>query len=176
MQKYNIIYADPPWEYKDKALAGNRGAGCKYKTMKIKDIQALPVQNMAASNCVLFIWVTWPHLQNGINTLEAWGFVWVKKNKKTDSLFWGMGNWTRSNSEFCLIGVRGKPKRISSSVHSVVVEPIGKHSEKPNEVRQRIVKLIGNKPRIELFAREKFKGWHVWGNEVESSIDIEDYE
>lgn len=105
--------------------------------------------------------------------IDAWGFVyktiafaWVKENKKSGGLFWGLGNWTRSNVEVCLLATKGKPKRINAGVHSVVMSPIGRHSEKPSEVRDRIVKLCGDVPRIELFARQEAEGWDCWGNEV----------
>ena len=78
----------------------------------------------------------------------------------------GMGNWTRSNPELCLLAIKGKPKRISASVHSVIDTPIERHSKKPDIVRDKIVSLCGNLPRIELFARQKTEGWDVWGNEV----------
>lgn len=176
-KKYNIIYADPPWQYKDKALAGNRGACCKYDVMTIEDIKALPINNIADNNCILFIWVTFPLLQAGLDTIKAWGFVyktigfnWVKKNKKSDSWFWGMGNWTRSNPELCLIGIKGKPKRLSAKVHSIIDTPIEEHSKKPDIARDKIIELVGDLPRIELFARQKANGWDVFGNEVESDI------
>lgn len=84
----------------------------------------------------------------------------------------GMGRWTRANAELCLIATRGKPKRISASVHSIIDTPIEGHSKKPHEVRKRIIQLIGDLPRIELFAREKTDGWNVWGNEVDSDIEL----
>ena len=173
-RKYSIIYADPPWDYRDKAKAGKRGACFKYPTMKIKDIKELPIGDIAEDNCALFIWVTWPHLQNGLDVIKSWGFkyktnafVWIKMNKKaTDTLFWGQGSYTRANSEFCLLAFKGKLKRINADVHSVIISPIGEHSRKPAEARQRIVRLFGDLPRIELFARETDYGWDCFGNEV----------
>lgn len=100
-------------------------------------------------------------------------FVWIKQNKKADSLFWGMGYWTRSNAEFCVMATRGSPKRQSAGVHQVIVSHIEEHSKKPQEARERIVQLMGDVPRIELFARQKTPGWDVWGNEVESDIEME---
>lgn len=172
-KRYQIIYADPPWSYTDKCHAGKRGAEYKYQCMSIDEIKTLPIQRVSDDNCVLFMWVTFPMIQEGLNTIKAWGFTyktigfnWVKRNKNALSWFWGMGNWTRSNSEICLIGVKGKPKRISAKVHSVVDTPIESHSKKPDEVRKRIVQLCGDVPRIELFARQKAEGWDCWGNEV----------
>ena len=172
-KKYNIIYADPPWSYRDKALAGNRGAGCKYTTQSTEWLNSLPVKDIADDNCVLFIWVTMPKLNECFELIKQWGFeyktsafTWVKKNKKANSWFMGMGGWTRANSEICLLATKGKPKRVSASVHSVVDTSIERHSKKPDCVRERIVKLMGNLPRIELFARQRVEGWDCWGNEV----------
>lgn len=171
--KYKIIYADPPWSYKDKALSGNRGACCKYPVMHTTDMYLLPVKKIAADDCILFMWVTMPMLPECFDLIEAWGFkyktcafVWIKKNKKSDSLFWGMGNWTRANAEICLIATKGKPKRHAANVHSVLISPIEVHSKKPDEIRERIVQLCGDVPRIELFARQYADGWDCWGNEV----------
>lgn len=175
-KKYNIIYADPPWSYKDKALAGNRGAGCKYPVMSLEDICKLPVKELAADDCVLFMWVTMPKLNEAFDVINAWGFkyktcafTWVKQNKKSDSLFWGMGRWTRANAEICLLATKGKPKRVSAGVHSVIISHIERHSKKPAEVRDRIVELMGaDLQKIELFARETADGWDCFGNEVGS--------
>ena len=172
-KKYQIIYADPPWSYKDKALAGKRGAGCKYQTQSDEWINSLPVKNISDNNCILFLWVTMPKLNESFNLINSWGFnyktcafTWVKKNKISNTWFMGMGNWTRSNPELCLLAVKGKPKRISASVHSVVDTPIERHSKKPDVIRDKIISLCGNLPRIELFARQKTEGWDAWGNEV----------
>jgi len=172
-QKFNIIYADPPWSYRDKASAGNRGASFKYPVQSQEWICDLPVQDIADENCVLFLWVTMPHLGAVMQVIERWGFVyktcaftWVKRNKIKPTWFMGMGNWTRSNSELCLLGTKGKPKRVDAGVHSIIDTPIERHSKKPDVVRNRIVQLCGDLPRIELFAREKTDGWNVWGNEV----------
>ena len=178
-KKYSIIYADPPWSYRDKALAGNRGACCKYPTLTIEQIKKLPISELAANDCALFLWVTMPKLDEVLSVIGAWGFVyktvaftWVKRNRKSDTWFMGMGSWTRANAELCLIATRGKPKRINAGVHSLIESRIEGHSKKPDEARKRIIKLMGNLPRIELFAREKVDGWDSWGNEVESDIEL----
>lgn len=197
MKKYNIIYADPAWSFKTYSEKGKekKSAENHYKTMSIDDIYNLPVQDIAADDCVLFLWVTNPMLKEGLETIEKWGFKyktvgfnWFKKNKIADSWFWGLGYWTRSNTELCLIATKGNISRISKSVHQVidsedngsldvfdsfqVVSRIERHSAKPGTVREKIVELLGNLPRIELFAREKFDGWDSWGNEVECDVEL----
>ena len=180
MKKYKIIYADPPWRFKVYSQKGlGRSAERYYPTMSIEDIQALPVGELADSDCVLFLWTTLPFLKDCFSVISAWGFeyktvafVWIKLNRKADSLFWGMGHWTRSNAELCILAVKGHPKRISAGVHQVVISHIGEHSKKPNEVRDRIVTLMGDLPRVELFARQRTEGWDVWGNEVDSDIQF----
>jgi N6-adenosine-specific RNA methylase IME4 len=172
-KKYNIIYADPPWEYRDKALAGNRGAICKYDTMSQGNLCFLPVKDITDDNCILFLWVTMPKIFDAKDVIECWGFeyktcafTWFKKNKIKDSFKWGMGNWTRANAELCLLATKGKPKRISAGVHQVIHTPIEEHSKKPDETRDRIVQLCGDISRIELFARKWVGGWDAWGNEI----------
>lgn len=179
-KKYKIIYADPPWNYRDKANAGNRGASYKYPCMKLKDLKILPIKDLCEDDSVLFLWVTFPLLKEGLELIDSWGFKyktlgfnWIKKNKKSDSLFWGLGNYTRSNSEVCLMAVRGKGvKRVSSSVHSVVMTKIREHSRNPDEIRTKIVELFGDIPRIELFARQTFAGWDSWGNETDKFNEV----
>lgn len=170
-KKYNIIYADPPWEYDDKANAGKRGVCHKYPTIADSDLMNLPVHQIADDDCVLFLWATWPKLIEALKLIEAWGFeyrtkafTWIKRNT-TGSLFMGMGNWTRSNDEFVLLAVKGNPKRIDAGVSSILISDRLEHSEKPHEIRNRIVKLMGDLPRIELFARTKVHGWDTWGND-----------
>lgn len=142
--------------------------------MSFEDIYNLPVQDICDDNCILFLWCTFPRLREGMTTIESWGFNyyglgfnWVKLNKKSGTVFWGMGYYTRQNPEICLIGTKGnkfKPK--VRNIHSVVMTPVEEHSIKPSEVRDNIVKIIGDLPRIELFAREVPEGWDVWGNEI----------
>ena len=182
MKKYNIIYADPPWSYKDKRDKHPRmcgGATSHYNTMSIEQIKALPIKDLAADNCMLFLWVTFPNLQEGLDVIKAWGFKyktlgfsWIKTNKNNGKPFFGIGYYTKSNCEVCLIGVKGKPIKASNSVSSVIISPRQEHSKKPDEIRDKIVELCGDVPRIELFARQKTEGWDAWGNEVESDINL----
>ena len=178
-KKYNIIYADPPWSYRDKARSGNRGACCKYETQSNEWIKNLRVGDIAANDCVLFLWVTMPKLNEVMDVLSSWGFAyktvaftWVKRNKNGVGWMWGMGRWTRANAEICLLATKGKPKRISASVHSVVDSPVEQHSKKPDCVRDRIIQLCGNLPRVELFARKRVDGWDAFGNEIEGGISL----
>lgn len=193
-KKYNIIYADPPWSYKDKGCNGN--ALQHYSLMKDEDICALPIKDIAADDCVLFMWATYPKLKEALDVIKAWGFTyktigfqWIKENKSGNGHFFGLGRWTRGNTEPCLIATKGdlfpvvlneeasapcliatkgKPKRISASVGQLIFSPLRAHSQKPDEVRDRIVELMGDLPRVELFARSAAEGWDCWGNEAPS--------
>lgn len=180
-KKYKIIYADPPWQYRVYSKKGkSRSAENHYHTMNIDDIRSLPVGEIADDDCVLFLWITFPCLKEGISVMESWGFTyktcgfnWVKRNKKKDTYFMGLGFWTRSNSEVCLIGIKGHPKRVSKAVPQVCDARVMEHSRKPSEIRDRIVELCGDVPRIELFARETVKGWDCLGDEIDGE-DIRD--
>ena len=179
-KKYNIIYCDPPWNYADQGCQGTMAN--HYRGMKLGNIKALPVESIADKDCVLFLWATYPMLKEALEVIEAWGFKyktiafqWVKLNKRGKGYFFGLGRWTRGNTECCLLATKGKPKRISASVSQIIEEPLTRHSEKPSIVRNKIVELIGDLSRVELFARQKTEGWDVWGNEVESDIDLVNY-
>lgn len=174
-RKYGIIYADPPWTYKTYSGKGKekKSAENHYPCMKKEDIQALPVEALAEKDCLLFLWVIWPCLEEGLELIKAWGFTyktcafnWVKRCRKSDKWHWGLGFWTRANSEVCLLATKGHPERISKRVHQVVDAKVREHSRKPDEVRERIVELGGDIPRIEIFARQHAEGWDCWGNEV----------
>lgn len=180
-KQYVALLADPAWKYMKKH--GNGAAEKHYPTMSIEEICALPVAELAAKDSALFLWTTFPQLEESFRVIEAWGFqyktlafLWVKQNRKADSWFYGLGNWTRSNAEVCLLATRGHPKRQCAGVHQLVVSRIEQHSKKPDEVRDRIVKLMGDCPRLELFARQETPGWDVWGNEVEHSIKLPEYQ
>ena len=178
MKKYSVIYADPPWQYHNKPQG--KGPEDHYQTMPLEDICALPVKELADKDCALFMWVTLPFLRDCFKVIDAWGFkyktvafVWIKQNRVNDSIFWGMGMWTRSNAEICILAVKGNPKRTAANVHQVIISHVQEHSRKPNEARLRIEALMGDVPRIELFARESPPGWDVWGNEVNSDINMQ---
>ena len=176
-KKYGIIYADPPWKYAQKRLSG--AAEHHYPTMSIEELCALPVADLAAEDSALFLWATFPQLPEALRLIRAWdfryktvAFVWLKRNRKNPSWFYGMGYWTRSNAEICLLATKGKPKRQSAGVHQFLISPIEQHSKKPDAAREKIVALMGDLPRIELFARQKTPGWDIWGNELPNSIEM----
>jgi len=174
-KKYQIIYADPPWKFKyyGKSDDRYRRAEGHYKVMELKNIMQLPIKEIANDNSILFLWVLNSMLQEGLNVIKEWGFtfktiafIWAKLNPSGINFHFGMGYWTRQNPELCLLGTRGKPKRIGTNITCLTIEPRKKHSEKPTVIREKIVKLMGDLPRIELFARQKIKGWDCWGDEI----------
>src|SRR5210317_1577927 len=173
-KKYSVIYADPPWSFKTYSNKGKgRSPEKHYNVMNFKDICNLPVNNIANDNSVLLMWVIDPMLDKAFEVINAWGFkyktvafTWAKTNKKSEGFFTGLGYWTRGNPEMCLLATKGKPKRLSKSVQQLIVSKLQQHSKKPDEIRNRIIELCGELPRIELFARQKAEGWDSWGNEV----------
>lgn len=176
MKKYQIILADPPWSYADQGCQGTMAN--HYKGMKLEDICNLPVQKISDINCILFLWATYPMYAEALRVIRAWGFQyktiafqWVKLNPKALTPFYGLGRWTRGNTEPCLLATKGKPKRKSAGVFQLVQTPRLRHSQKPAIFRDKIIKLMGDLPRIELFAREKTPGWDCMGNAI-SGKDI----
>jgi len=189
---YSIIYADPAWSYQDRGCNG--AAEKHYPTMGQRELARLPVAQIAADNAVMFLWVTNPLLEDCLAVGRAWGFQyktkafeWVKSRGASE--FFGLGRWTRGNTESCLLFVRGKkpPRPIDNSIRQLVfsespwddyitetvADTIRHHSAKPPAVRERIVQLLGDLPRVELFARDRAEGWDSWGNEVNSDISLE---
>lgn len=147
--------------------------------MEIDDLCALPISEIAAKNSILFLWATFPKLPEALKLIEAWGFtyksvafLWLKQNKKAPSWYYGLGFWTRGNAELCLLATKGHPKRKSNKVHQFIISPIEQHSKKPDIARDKIIALMGDLPRIELFARQATPGWDIWGNELPNSIEI----
>lgn len=184
---YGAILADPPWQF--QAWAGARLSGDRrpcaatqphYDTMSMEEIEALPVADLARPDCVLFMWICWPILPRAMRVLDHWGFIyktcgfcWVKANAKQIDMFrddieprMNLGYWTRSNSEVCLLATRGKPKRQDGGVRQAIIEPQREHSRKPDGIHERIERLVAG-PYIELFARQKRKGWDCWGNQTD---------
>jgi N6-adenosine-specific RNA methylase IME4 len=172
-RKYGIIYADPPRSYNDSGCSG--AAAAQYKTMKNADICDLPIKRIAAADCVLFMWATYPKLPEALELITAWGFTyksigfqWIKQNRSGIGYFFGLGRWTRGNTEPCLIAVKGKPRRASASVGQLIEYPLGRHSAKPPITRDKITELMGDQAgaKIELFARSSAAGWDVWGDQA----------
>jgi N6-adenosine-specific RNA methylase IME4 len=179
MKQFDVICADPPWAYDDKQVAGERGAGFHYQTMRPDEIAELPVGKLAADDCALFLWTTCPQLDVALRVMAAWGFtyktvafVWEKRTTN-GKLHWGMGSYTRANAELVLLGVRGRPKRESAGVHQIVQAKVREHSQKPDEVYQAIEELMAGRRRLELFARAVRPGWTVLGNAIDGR-DIRD--
>ena len=172
-KKYKIIYADPPWPFNFRNRRGLSDAAKNrlYDTMTEANLLQLPVSSIADTDCILFLWVMNSQIPLALDCLKAWGFdyktvafTWVKTGKHT--YHFGGGNWTRSNPELCLLATRGHIKRLSASVRNLVLSPIREHSRKPDEIRDMIITLVGDLPRIELFARQNPEGWDVWGDEA----------
>lgn len=179
-KKYDIIYADPPWAYKVWSKKGQgRSAESHYHTMSKEDIERLPVQRLCNKDAVLFLWVTMPCLEQGLELIKVWGFkyktcafCWVKENKRETTDFVGLGYYTRANAELCLLATRGKPlHRTSKAVRQVIRSKIREHSQKPTEAYDRIQQLFGGGyNRLELFARNSAVGWDCWGDEAPNDI------
>lgn len=185
--RFEIILSDCPWKFKNFSMAERAQRGEKwgrangrpvYDTMDTVEIASLDIQSIAAKDCVLFMWATYPKLLDALLVIEAWGFeyktcafTWVKTNPSGKGWHFGLGYYTRGNPELCLLATKGKPKRVNNCVENLLIAPRGKHSAKPVEVRERIVQLMGNLPRIELFSREIPEDWVVAGNEVDG-LDI----
>ena len=167
--KFNIIYADPPWEYYE---GGYKNQSQHYETRTVEEMYDLPIKDLMADDCVLFLWVTFPILDQVFDLIEHWGFkystvgfVWVKAKKDGTGHFFGLGNWTRANAELCLIATKGSIERKDASISQIIYEPVRKHSEKPEIVKEKIVQLVGDLPRTELFARKETPGWTYHGNQ-----------
>lgn len=186
MGAYGAVVADPPWAFKTYKPGGSRAIERHYDTMKFADICALPVRDLAAKDCHLFLWTTGPYLEKAFQVIKAWGFkfsgsgfVWIKLKRSFDptqfrfvassefDLHLALGYTTRKNAEFCLLARRGNARRASKSVREVILSPVREHSRKPAEFRERVDQYVGPGIRVvELFSREPHPGWDQWGNEV----------
>lgn len=182
MDKYKIILIDPPWKYRDPKGNLPRLGGITYPVLSDEELKKIPINKIADNDCVLFCWATMPKLQEALDVISAWGFkyttcafVWVKLNPKGVGIYSGMGHWTNQNAELCLFAKKGHPKRVCKSVKQIQIYPRGRHSEKPKQIRNEIVRLIGDLPRIEIFAREKTDGWDCIGNEIDGKDILESF-
>jgi N6-adenosine-specific RNA methylase IME4 len=172
---------DPPWEYRDTCNSGKRGVAHKYILQSNSWLSSLDIKSLATDNCALFIWATCPKLPEILDIIKHWGFTyktvaftWIKRSKKNTSYHFGMGNWTRANTELCLLATLGKPKRIVANISQLIISPVEEHSKKPAIVRTKIVELLGDLPRIELFATTKSDGWDSTGFVVDG-INVVDF-
>lgn len=175
---YDVVYADPPWSYNDKMSGHSFSLDHEYSTQGIDWISNLPVRDIVSRNAVLFLWAVSPQLPEALTVISAWGFkfktvafVWSKESR-TGLDIANLGKWTMGNVEMCLLGVRGRPQRVVKNVRQLVRAKRREHSRKPDEVRLRIQTLMGDVPRIELFAREVFPEWDQWGNEPKKFCTI----
>jgi N6-adenosine-specific RNA methylase IME4 len=194
-QVYDVILADPPWSFKvwNKDTGSGRSAESHYPTMSLDDICALPIKQLAAKNCVLFMWAVYPSLFDAEKVIKAWGFEyktlgfeWWKLNKKWFDVkldfseykmleklfFFGMGYYTRTNPEPCLLSTRGSMPVAVHNERNFIIAPIREHSQKPDEQYEKIERLYPNARKLELFARSRRSGWDVFGNQVEGSIRL----
>jgi len=190
---YGAILADPPWHFsmwrpamwngeyrKDGTKIISPARAPQYETMQEAEILPLPVSDLAAPDCVLFMWACWPTIRQAFRIIDAWGFefktcgfCWIKADARQLELFHDeveadmlLGYWTRSNSEICLLATRGQPKRTAADVRQAIIAPRREHSRKPDGIHERIERLVAG-PYLELFARQRRPGWDCWGNEVD---------
>jgi N6-adenosine-specific RNA methylase IME4 len=181
MKKYKAIYADPPWRFNNFSVKGEgRNAVSHYDCLTLPELKKLNIERYADKDCALFLWVTDPMLDQGLEIIKSWGFTfktvafyWVKTNKKSDlnnlseekDFFTGLGYWTRANCEQCLLATKGNPRRVGKDVKRLLIDKRREHSRKPDQIYDRIERLVKG-PYLELFARNTKKGWDSWGNQV----------
>ncbi len=183
-KKYQVIYADPPWDYggkmqydKTTIKTENIGfekkifissAAFQYPTLKLNQLKALDVNSIADKDCMLFMWTTGPQFANSIELGEAWGFEYKTVAFVWDKMIHNPGRYTLSQTEFVIAFKKGKfpQPRGARNVRQLVTAPRGKHSEKPFEVIDGITKMFPQQEKIELFARKRFAGWDNWVLEI----------
>jgi N6-adenosine-specific RNA methylase IME4 len=175
---------DPPWAFNTwsgKQMTPHRTANDHYTTMKMPDLMALPIPDLAAKDCALFVWTVDSHVDVTIDLIRHWGFTfktrafdWIKTAQNGQPRM-GMGYWTRKASEECFLATRGKVKRMDKGVRQVIMAPRREHSRKPDEIYERIEALVGG-PYLEMFARQRRQGWDAWGNEVDKFGGWQDYD
>ena len=186
-KKYQIIYADPPWQYGSKSILNGKSdksgeliEDCQYTTTSTKELCKIDVKSISHKDCAMFMWVTDSHLPDALELIKAWGFTfktiafkWVKTTKSGETRK-NVGPWTMKSCEVCLLATRGsmlKYKKVNN-LSEMIFSDRSKHSKKPDEAREKIERLFGDLPRLEMFARQKTEGWDVFGNEVDDSIEI----
>jgi N6-adenosine-specific RNA methylase IME4 len=170
--KYGALLVDPPWRFRTWSETNQaKAASNHYSLMTLDDIKAMPIADLAASDCALFMWAVNPMIPQALEVIDAWGFrfktvafTWAKRTTTDKTWHMGLGYWNRQNTEQCFLAVRGKPKRLSKSVRQLIVAPRREHSRKPDEIHDRIQSLVAG-PYLELFGRQQREGWTVWGNQ-----------
>lgn len=176
---FGTILADPPWRFRTWNETNDaKSARRHYSLMTIEEICALPVKSVAAKDCALFLWATWPTIFQSEQVIKAWGFrysglawEWIKRNPETGKYAFGTGYGTRKNLEPCLLAIRGAPKLQNRSVRDFLYSPRREHSRKPDEQYERIEVMYPG-PRLEMFGRQKRVGWETWGNQVDKFPEI----
>lgn len=176
-KKYNVIYADPAWSYKNKKTGGSMisGADAHYKTMSIQEICELPIKDICEKDCILFLWVTVPLLPECLPVLDAWGFKYKTMFTWRKLMSLGMGYWFRGQCEHLIVATKGKVKATRMQIPNFHQCKAEKHSKKPEYFRSLITDVatkLGYDKKVELFARNETPGWDVWGNEVANSIKL----
>ncbi len=187
--KFNVIYADPAWQYNVNSGHQSRDAAFQYLVTPLEQMKEFKVNELAEKDALLFMWVTYPTLKEGLELMDAWGFkyitnafTWIKRNKKyipsaeeADKFFFGLGYYTRGNAEICLLGKKGKGVKIlDKGVPQLTVTKVRDHSKKPDEIYEKIERLVGtDMKKIELFARASRDGWTSLGNEIDGE-DLKD--
>lgn len=183
MNLYSVILADPPWTFSVwNAAKSDRHASHKYNLMTIDQICSMPIASLADDNCALFLWATWPNIKDAFKVIDAWGFTyrtlaweWIKAKKSGFGFHFGMGYYTRSNPEPCLLAVKGRMAVAVHNISALIYAPVREHSRKPDEQYDKIKALYPNQNYLELFARHRRPGWDAFGNEIEGSINIANF-
>lgn len=176
-RRFQIIYADPPWDYRGQLQhagveSGDTGGAIRhYPTVKLADLKKLAVADIAGEDCLLFLWATSPHLDQAIGLGKSWGFRWATVAFVWDKERVNPGHYTLSQCELCLVFKKGRipQPRGARNVRQMVRVRRGQHSEKPEEVRNRIEAMFPHQSKIELFARRRAEGWSSWGLDVASA-------
>jgi N6-adenosine-specific RNA methylase IME4 len=180
--EFEIIYADPPWDYKGQKQHNGKGgkdtgsANKYYETLKLKDLKTIPVYDIAAKDSLLFIWVTSPHLNQGVDLIKSWGFKYSTVGFVWNKVKINPSFYTMSQCELCLIAKKGKipQPRGARNIRQYIEEMRRKHSQKPDAIKTRINKMFPSQKKLELFAREPTEDWYYWGNEVNSNFNLND--
>jgi len=164
--RYRVLYADPPWQYRDGLVTTYGAAQYHYPTLSVGELSALPVKELATDNAVLFLWATVPMLTEAFEVMGAWGFAY-KTMFVWDKVKHNYGHYSSVRHELLLVGTRGSClPDVKKLFDSVVTEERTEHSKKPETFRTMIDTLYPEGPRIELFARDTHEGWEAYGNEL----------